>query len=173
MGCCTCALACRQWHSTEREVLPWRWIETMEEGVFPEVRVSFLSLSCLHCASPSCLVVCPEEAIFKRESDGLVLVDQNKCVGEAECGLCEDACPYGVPRFNPAQGGKMEKCDLCALRLSLGQAPICVASCPNRALQIGSLETLAGLPGSSREATGFVFSTKVGPSIVFKKGSRG
>ena len=85
----------------------------------------------------------PAGAISKRPEDGIVVVDRNECVGSGNCGK---ACPYGAPQYG--KDGKMQKCILCIDRLSLGQQPACVATCPGGALAYGTLEELAKLAAS-------------------------
>jgi anaerobic dimethyl sulfoxide reductase subunit B len=65
--------------------------------------------------------------------DGIVTVDQKKCVG---CRYCEWACPYGAPQYQ-ADKGVMTKCDFCRDELKAGGVPACVAACPTRALTFG------------------------------------
>ncbi len=70
--------------------------------------------------------------------DGLVVVDQEKCIG---CRYCEWVCPYSAPQFNPKLK-KMSKCDFCRDYLETGQDPACVAACPTRALHFGEYDDL-------------------------------
>lgn len=51
------------------------------------------------------------------------------------------ACPYGAPQYNAAKG-HMTKCDGCHTRVADGKKPICVESCPLRALDFGPIEEL-------------------------------
>ena len=67
-----------------------------------------VSVACMHCQNPLCVQVCPAGAITKRE-DGIVLIDQTKCVG---CRYCQWACPYGAPAFDETRG-VMTKCTFC------------------------------------------------------------
>ena len=69
--------------------------------------------SCLHCDEPACVTVCPTGASYKRASDGIVLVDEAKCIG---CKLCSWACPYGAREFD-VDVGVMKKCTLCIDRI--------------------------------------------------------
>jgi ferredoxin-like protein FixX len=69
--------------------------------------------SCLHCAKPDCVTVCPTGASYKRAEDGIVLVDEELCIG---CGLCAWACPYGARELDVV-GGVMKKCTLCIDRI--------------------------------------------------------
>jgi molybdopterin-containing oxidoreductase family iron-sulfur binding subunit len=66
-------------------------------GTYPNLTTVFLPLSCQHCENAACVKVCPVSATYKRESDGLVLVDYSRCIG---CRYCVTACPYGVRSFN-------------------------------------------------------------------------
>jgi len=97
--------------------------------------------SCLHCETPACVTVCPTGASFKRAEDGIVLVDEDKCIG---CGLCAWACPYGAREMSPVEG-VMKKCTLCVDRIyneNLPEAerePACVQVCPTRARHFGDL----------------------------------
>jgi anaerobic dimethyl sulfoxide reductase subunit B (iron-sulfur subunit) len=76
--------------------------------------------------------------MHKRE-DGFVVVDEDICIG---CRYCHMACPYGAPQFN-AEKGHMTKCDGCYSRVAEGHKPICVESCPLRALDFGPLKSCA------------------------------
>ena len=102
--------------------------------------------SCLHCEDAACVTVCPTGASYKRASDGIVLVDEDKCIG---CKLCAWACPYGAREYSEVRG-VMQKCTLCVDRIyneSLDPAdrqPACVLACPTRARHFGDL----GDPGS-------------------------
>ncbi|MEK7752434.1 MAG: 4Fe-4S dicluster domain-containing protein, partial [Acidobacteriota bacterium] len=92
----------------------YRRVRVSESGQFPNVRIQAVSMACNHCENAWCQKVCPVQAIWKRD-DGIVLIDQDRCVG---CRECEKFCPYDVPQFN-AQRKKMEKCTMCADRIDL------------------------------------------------------
>ncbi|GAB3745426.1 4Fe-4S dicluster domain-containing protein [Lysobacter olei] len=97
--------------------------------------------SCLHCEQPACVTVCPTGASYKRAEDGIVLVDENKCIG---CKLCSWACPYGAREYSPVEG-VMKKCTLCIDRIynehldERERQPACVQACPTRARHFGDL----------------------------------
>jgi Fe-S-cluster-containing dehydrogenase component len=97
--------------------------------------------SCLHCEQPACVTVCPTGASYKRAEDGIVLVDEDKCIG---CKLCSWACPYGAREYSPVEG-VMKKCTLCIDRIyneNLDESerqPACVQACPTRARHFGDL----------------------------------
>ncbi len=97
--------------------------------------------SCLHCETPDCVTVCPTGASYKRAEDGIVLVDEDKCIG---CKLCSWACPYGAREYSQ-QRGVMQKCTLCVDRIynetfdEYDRQPACVMACPTRARHFGDL----------------------------------
>jgi Fe-S-cluster-containing dehydrogenase component len=97
--------------------------------------------SCLHCEQPACVTVCPTGASYKRAEDGIVLVDEDKCIG---CKLCSWACPYGAREYSPVEG-VMKKCTLCIDRIynenleESERQPACVQACPTRARHFGDL----------------------------------
>lgn len=147
-GCHTCVVACKDWHDLPAGEVSWRRVSTHEEGKFPDVGVYHVSVSCNHCEKPACAESCTEGAIYKREKDGVVLVDSEKCTGG--CRACEKACPYGAIQFRPDSRAKAEKCDFCADRLENSESPICVAACPMRALDAGTFESMSRRPDASR-----------------------
>ncbi len=97
--------------------------------------------SCLHCEEPPCVPVCPTGASYKREEDGIVLVDYDKCVG---CKYCSWACPYGAREIDESEK-VMKKCTLCVDRIydtSLREdrrQPACVLACPTSARIFGDV----------------------------------
>lgn len=167
-GCHTCEIACKDWYDIPAGPTGWRWSVTIEKGKYPKVFVAFLSLSCLHCDEPACGSVCPVNAITKRHQDGIVIVDQELCLGKEACGLCKEACPYGTPQFGTESGSKMQKCNLCADRWERGRKPICVEACPMRALDAGPVDELEKKYGAQKEVEGFTYDQSTGPCVVFK-----
>jgi len=151
----------------------WIRITAIEKGKFPDLSLSYLFTTCLHCADPPCIPACPVKAISKRAEDGIVVVDKEVCLGNVSCdGFCQAACPYDVPKFGSESDDKMQKCDLCLDRWAEGTKPTCVEACPMRALDAGPLDKLEAEYGDIRTAEGFVYSEKVKPSIVFKPTGR-
>ena len=168
MGCETCCIACKDWNDVPAGPAAWRRVSTIEEGKYPDVFVAFLSTSCHHCENPSCISACPAEAIYKRDQDGIVLVEKEKCLGKDQCGACTDACPYAAPQFGAEENALMQKCDFCLARWAQGKKPICVDACPTRALDAGPFHEIKRIHGGSPEATGFSCDTATVPSILFK-----
>ncbi len=120
-----------------------------------------LSVSCMHCEDPACVNACPAGAMTKR-ADGIVLVNQDNCVG---CRYCEWACPYGAPHFDQAKG-VMTKCTFCEDLLAQGQNPACVDACPMRAIEFGELEELRVKYGNLMDVEPLPASWMTHPSVV-------
>ena len=146
-----CVTACQKWHyrPSETEWLTVKLMQDSDKGApywFPK--------QCFHCDNPPCVKVCPVNATFKRQ-DGLVLIDNERCIG---CKFCMAACPYSTRVFNwnepnlpeevkhqpysaetgiPAKVGTVEKCDFCPDRAREGLLPPCVEACPNGVFYFG------------------------------------
>ena len=95
---------------------------------------------CNHCDEPPCVPVCPVQATFQR-TDGIVLVDNERCVG---CGYCVQACPYDA-RFINHETNKADKCTFCAHRVEAGLLPACVETCVGGARIFGDLNDANGV----------------------------
>ena len=167
-GCHTCTVACKDWHDIPAGPVHWRRVIRIEKGKHPNLFVAFHTLSCLHCAEPACIAACPVGAIYKRKEDGIVLVDREKCLGKDACGLCLEACPYDVPQFGEEENARMQKCDFCVDRWAEDKKPVCVESCPMRALDAGPLDELQNKYGTLQEVESFYYDPQNKPSVVFK-----
>ncbi|MBI3813786.1 MAG: respiratory nitrate reductase subunit beta [Nitrospinae bacterium] len=118
-------------HYKGKEVVPkWgpNWEEDQGAGEYPNHWVFALPRICNHCTHPACLASCPRKAIYKRQEDGIVLVDQERCRGYRHC---VRGCPYKKVYFNSSTG-KSEKCILCYPRVEKGVPPACFWQCPGR-----------------------------------------
>lgn len=161
-GCQACCVACKVENNLPNEIW-WNRVltvggETMDtpRGRFPNLSMQFLPVNCQHCENPACVKACPVGATYKREEDGIVVQDYDKCVG---CRYCMVACPYsGVRQFNwkepeyaievamggagvtPHQFNTVSKCTFCIHRLARGEKPACIDVCPNRARFFGDLD---------------------------------
>lgn len=135
-----------------------------DNGVWHQnVFAYYLSISCNHCDDPACTKVCPSGAMHKRE-DGFVVVDEDVCIG---CRYCHMACPYGAPQYN-AEKGHMTKCDGCYSRVAEGKQPICVESCPLRALEFGPIKELRQKHGTLAAVAPLPRAHFTKPNIVIK-----
>ena len=111
-------------------------LKGIEEKVTFEFDKSFmfyLPRICEHCLNPTCAASCPSGAIYKREEDGIVLVDQNRCRGWR---MCISGCPYKKIYFNHSTG-KAEKCTFCYPRVEVGIPTVCSETCVGRLRYIG------------------------------------
>lgn len=157
VGCHGCVTACKGWN-TQNYGKPLSDIdaygadpsgtflnrvfsyEVQPEGGKPAQTVHFPK-SCLHCEDAPCVTVCPTGASYKRGEDGIVLVNEDRCMG---CGLCAWACPYGARELD-ADAGIMKKCTLCIDRIynenlpEVDRIPACVRTCPAGARHFGDL----------------------------------
>lgn len=98
--------------------------------IHPRIRIEesdeiSFAVACRHCEDPLCVRGCISGALTIE--DGMVAIDQDKCVG---CYTCILSCPYGA--IMPNEGGVMQKCELC-MKNGHGQ-PLCVLNCPNQAI---------------------------------------
>jgi nitrate reductase beta subunit len=93
----------------------------------------YLPRLCEHCLNPTCVAACPSGAIYKREEDGIVLIDQDKCRGWR---MCVSGCPYKKIYYN-WQTGKSEKCIFCYPRIEVGEPTVCSETCVGRIRYLG------------------------------------
>ncbi|MGE5592035.1 MAG: nitrate reductase subunit beta [Bacillota bacterium] len=113
-------------------------IRRMEEEVrfeFEEAFMMYLPRLCEHCINAPCVASCPSGAMYKRDEDGIVLVDQEVCRGWR---LCVSSCPYKKVYYN-WKTGKAEKCTLCYPRIEAGQPTLCSETCAGRTRYLGIL----------------------------------
>mgnify|MGYP000911120090 CR=1 FL=1 len=104
-------------------------------GQFENTFMMYLPRLCEHCLNPACVAACPSGAIYKREEDGIVLIDQEKCRGWR---MCVSACPYKKIYFN-WESGKSEKCTFCYPRIEAGEPTVCSETCVGRIRYLGVL----------------------------------
>ncbi|MGH9291194.1 MAG: nitrate reductase subunit beta [Acidimicrobiales bacterium] len=100
---------------------------------FESVFMFYLPRICEHCLNPSCVASCPSGAMYKRQEDGIVLVDQDRCRGWR---FCVSGCPYKKVYFNH-RTGKAEKCTLCFPRIEAGLPTVCSETCVGRLRYLG------------------------------------
>ena len=156
VGCHACAVACKQWNTSGTtgpltDYDPYGaapsgvWfnrIRSFEVDEYPHNKTVNFPMSCMHCETAECVTVCPTGASYKRPEDGIVLVDQDKCMG---CNYCAWACPYGARELDEASG-VMKKCTLCVDRIydealpESERQPACVLTCPVSARHFGDLD---------------------------------
>jgi carbon-monoxide dehydrogenase iron sulfur subunit len=130
MGCGLCEIYCTLWHSKSKELIKAFKREHPKPisriKLFQEKPVSF-AVQCRHCNDAPCVFACLSGAMRIDEETGLVMYDDEKCIG---CLTCIMVCPFGAIRVDPYRHKVVAKCDLCQEL----DAPACVANCPNEAL---------------------------------------
>ncbi|MGH2512424.1 MAG: nitrate reductase subunit beta, partial [Candidatus Limnocylindrales bacterium] len=110
-----------------------RGIEEKVRFEYEQAFMFYLPRICEHCLNPSCVASCPSGAMYKREEDGIVLVDQDACRGWR---FCVSGCPYKKVYFNH-RSGKADKCTFCYPRIENGQPTICSETCVGRLRYLG------------------------------------
>ena len=155
VGCQACVTSCKEWNTSGysaplSDIDPYgadphgTWlnrVHTYEAGDGQQGQTVHFPRSCLHCEKPACVTVCPTGASYKREEDGIVLVNPDTCIG---CKLCSWACPYGAREYD-GDHGVMKKCTLCVDRIynktipEEDRIPACVRACPTSARHFGDL----------------------------------
>ena len=148
VGCHGCAVSCKQWNTSgttgpltdynpygkDPSGVWFNRIRSYEVGDYPNNKTINFPMSCMD--------VCPTGASYKRVEDGVVLVDQDKCMG---CNYCSWACPYGARELDRASG-TMKKCTLCIDRIyderlaPEDRQPSCVITCPAHARYFGDFD---------------------------------
>jgi len=156
VGCHACAVSCKQWNASgttgalpdyqpygaEPSGVWFNRIRHFEVGSYPNSKTVNFPMSCMHCEDADCVTVCPTGASYKRAEDGIVLIDQDKCMG---CNYCSWACPYGARELDRSTG-TMKKCTLCVDRIYDQNIPVedrqpaCVLTCPAHARMFGDFD---------------------------------
>jgi len=140
-------------------------------GEFENTFHMYLPRICNHCLNASCIASCPSGSIYKREEDGIVLVDQDKCRGWR---MCVSACPYKKVFYN-WESGKAEKCTGCYPRVESGMPTVCSESCVGRIRYNGimlydadRIEEMASMPDSQDlyEAQRSIFLDPNDPEVI-------
>ncbi|WP_142784162.1 4Fe-4S dicluster domain-containing protein [Changchengzhania lutea] len=153
LGKCKNARKCVQACDKHHNLTPDRpYIKVLEMKDNEKSSPYWMPKKCFQCDNPPCVKVCPVGATFKR-TDGIVLVDNERCIG---CRFCMAACPYSARVFNwgappgeeldipyspetslPSKIGTVAKCDFCPDMLREGKLPHCVPACPNGVIYFG------------------------------------
>ncbi|WP_166961016.1 4Fe-4S dicluster domain-containing protein [Yeosuana marina] len=156
-----CQSACNKHHYITGE---HAWLKVYKMQEEEDTAPYWMPTTCMHCDHPACVTVCPVDATFKRR-DGLVLIDNDRCIG---CRFCMAACPYSTRVFNwsepdygeasevvlnmnmaheehnsiefagmPSKIGTVDKCDFCPHAIKEDKLPHCVTACPNGVFYFG------------------------------------
>lgn len=137
-GCKACVTACHSLNGLE-ETETWRSVGLLISDDWRAPQQQTITTACHHCVEPGCLEGCPVLAYDKDPVTGIVRHLDDQCIG---CQYCVMKCPYEVPQYSKRLG-IVRKCDMCANRLAVGEAPACVQACPHEAIKITLVETAA------------------------------
>jgi len=169
IGCYGCAVACKAENGTPRGVA-FRRVLSHEEGQYPTVRRVMTPVSCNHCADAPCVPVCPTGASHQTD-EGLVLVDDNKCIG---CRYCMMACPYKNRSFIKQRRAYFPENGLTVLEEKGGEAAIdweaklnTVVKCTFCVHRLEKAEQTGLTPGGDRDATPACVVTCPSKAMVF------
>ncbi len=131
-GCKSCEVACAIEHSRSKTL-----VGAIAENPAPCSRVTVVRRAglsvphqCRQCMNAKCMAACPPKALYRKDNDSPVLLDEALC---DRCGKCVPACPFKAIRLD-APSNRIVKCDQCAHRLDRGERPACVEACPVQAL---------------------------------------
>ncbi len=167
VGCQNCSIACKSHNGIQPGPIRWARMFQWESGAFPDVRINTVFAPCYHCQNPVC-VDAANGALIKEPKYGAVLIDPAKA-GSPDVRAAWDACPYGAISFSSdAPDATASKCTMCVDRLEQGKLPVCVLSCPARALDFGLLSDLQAKYGNTSDLPGLPSSSAVAPAVVFK-----
>ena len=154
IGCKACQVGCSEWNDIRSDVNAKcvgiydnpvdlnakAWTVMRFNEVEENDRLEWLIRKdgCMHCSEPGCLKACPSPGAIIQYANGIVDFQSDKCIG---CGYCIAGCPFNIPRMNP-EDNRVYKCTLCVDRVSVGQEPACVKTCPTGAIRFGSKEEM-------------------------------
>jgi len=130
-----CQVACKTEHKIALGESRSKLYTMGPTGSFPRLQMYFMAVMCQQCENPSCVKVCTTGACYKDKNDGVVYIDQERCIG---CQSCKRACPYDVPIFNKEMQ-VADKCNICSDLRKVGENPACVKNCSGSAILYGDI----------------------------------
>lgn len=142
IGCDTCVVGCKMENGVPLGQFRLKVYDSHRDpvferpsGVYPDLEQHWLPSMCQHCAAAPCITACPTRALWRREADGVVMLDKDRCIG---CQRCGEECPYDALAFD-AELGTADKCSMCEHRIGEDLQPMCALVCPTRAIHFGDL----------------------------------
>ena len=128
LGCHLCEFYCAAANSGKDLIKAFKY---SDKKPVPRIKVEEgrevnFAVQCRHCEGKACVKGCIAGALSI--VDGVVVCDENKCVG---CYTCVLSCPFGCIVIDE-EGHRIQKCDLCTKNHN-GE-PACVQGCPNKAI---------------------------------------
>lgn len=146
-GCKACVTACHSLNGLEPGET-WRVVGLLHGGSSTNPVQKTVTTTCHHCLEPACMHGCPVGAYEKDPLTGIVRHLDDQCIG---CRYCLLTCPYEVPQYS-VRKGIVRKCDMCAGRLAVGEAPACVQACPTEAITIRIVDKEAVIEDAQGDA---------------------
>lgn len=193
MGCQTCATSCKLANNLPSGTW-WNTVHTdggetidTTSGDYPNCHLQHYPVACQHCRDAACVSVCPTGATYKDEETGIVMIDEETCIG---CKTCIEACPYNVRIYNDGEptyaldfsvgypdapvhlANTVEKCTMCANLVKQDQQPMCVQACVGHARFFGDLddpESEVSKLIASRENEQLLVDKGTNPSVYYLK----
>lgn len=180
IGCKACQVACSEWNDLRDEIginlgvydnpidlsaKSWTVMRFAEVEMDNKLEWLIRKDGCMHCADPGCLAACPAEGAIIQYANGIVDFQSEHCIG---CGYCIAGCPFNIPRINK-EDNRAYKCTLCVDRVSVGQEPACVKTCPTGAIHFGTkdeMKTLAQERVAELNTRGFAHAGLYDPAGV-------
>lgn len=179
-GCKLCTTACEKYHYLHQDQT-WIKVFSMQTEAGEQY---YMPRPCMMCEDPPCVPVCPVSANI-RTDDGLVLVDQQRCIGTR---ICMNACPYEARYFNwgapvpaprqpfpqepewpvPQEKGTVGKCVFCAAMLPSGKIPECASNCPMGVIYLGDMVSDTAVNGQGKTVKLSTFLEENG-AVKFKE----
>lgn len=163
-ACRGCQIACKQWKNLPAEktrnsgshqnppdlsgqtIRLVRFKETADKN--GKVSWNFFPEQCRHCLTPVCVDVAdmavPGAMLRDEESGAVLATEKTATLSPDDVKAVSDACPYNIPRHDPASG-RIMKCDMCIDRIRSGLAPACVTSCPTGCMNFGDEQEMREL----------------------------
>ena len=154
IGCKACQTACMEWNDLRDEVgvnvgvydnpadlteHSWTVMRFSEyENEQGNLEWLIRKDGCMHCEDPGCLKACPSPGAIVQYTNGIVDFHEENCIG---CGYCIAGCPFNIPRLSQ-KDRRVYKCTLCSDRVSVGQEPACVKTCPTGAIMFGTKDDM-------------------------------
>ena len=162
-ACRGCQIACKEWkelpanatkqwgsHQNPPDLNPnnYKVVRFSEHLENDTVHWNFFPDQCRHCLEPPCMAEAAnyeEGAVIRDAGTGaVVFTDKTKKISANGFEDIRAACPYDIPRRDPATG-RIDKCNMCHERLVRGLLPACVKACPTGTMNFGERAAMLDL----------------------------
>lgn len=154
-ACRGCQMACKQWNGLPATATKNRGSyqnpEDLSANTWKLVRFAdgtngdgkpywlFFSDQCRHCLSPGCMAEAEKGEIVQDAKTGAVIFTPKTNKLDFKATL--EGCPFNIPRQDP-KTKVLRKCTMCIDRVTNGQIPACVKSCPTGTMVFGERDKI-------------------------------